>query len=246
MRAFCIIIVASAVALAFSCGGATGSDAGNDSGGNQGSASANDLLVALVTESCHLQFACCPSADAGLFKTEKQCDDFLGAFVGIASLEIQSDANNGRVSIDGNAARSCIGIINGLDCSAPTDATFSSGVCGSVFTPHQQTGQPCLQGVSCIGGSAAALCKGSETLPDGGTVDGVCAPRGAINAKCSFSSDCTADLSCAHQSDGGESCQPRGDVGASCSQSGDCKDGLACDRSVGACIAGDGGFNCGG
>jgi hypothetical protein len=203
--------------------------------GGGGSVTIDNLGTELASVSCSKMFECCSSAeimnqfanitvDGQPITTEAQCESFAGGlFAGLLTPEYKASIAAGRITYDGDAARSCLDAMANLGCSSYAMVNSkTSVVCDTPFIiPQVGDGGACAEHYECTSG----YCDGATD-----STDGTCKPMPAAGEACTFT--------CAHglyggfdQTTGAEVCQPVKANGEACTGDDQC-DSDHCESST--------------
>jgi hypothetical protein len=152
-------------------------------GGGGGGSIALDQVGAKFSEaSCAKIFSCCDMAERTTIfanfnpppTTQAECQNSLGALLGLGISQSQASVQAGREAYDGSAAGSCIDALESTACTALDDTPAS---CDQMFTGKVAVGGACAENGECTG---SAFCKGATN----GNVDGMCTALPASGEAC--------------------------------------------------------------
>lgn len=164
-----------------------------------------------VVAECNKFFDCCVGAelDTVLFpgmRTEAQCLNLFGIFLGIALVDLHNSSVQGKVAVDPAALDMCLQDFAGQTC--PEFAKSASFECLDAIKGLVADGSSCTDDNQCT----SNYCN--ESMPN----QGICATLPGVGAPCT--SDCAAGLYC----DGGM-CVMQKALGAMCAGTRECAEG---------------------
>jgi len=164
-----------------------------------------------VVAECGKFFECCADTELEtvLFpgiRTESQCLNLYGVFLGIALVDLHNSSVQGKVQIDPTALQMCLDAFAGQSCSE--FAKSASFECLDAIKGLVADGSSCTDDNQCT----SKYCN--ESMPN----QGVCATLPGVGAPCT--SDCAKGLYC-----DGSMCVAQKALGASCTGTRECAEG---------------------